>query len=145
MQSGLQSATIADAEAAQLALAAQVERNNALSSRNLDGNGKNLYQGACAVCHQADTGPQLFGVKPSLALNTNLHSATPDNLVRVILNGINTPAHQELGYMPGFRDSFNDQQIDELVAYLRGRFAAGQPAWRNVPATVAKLRAEVVH
>jgi nicotinate dehydrogenase subunit B len=129
----------------ELALAAQVERDNAMSSRNLGGDGKNLYQGACAVCHQADSGPQLFGVKPALALNSNLHSATPDNLVRVILNGIDTPAHSELGYMPGFRDSFDDRQLSELVVYLRGRFAAAQPAWNNVPATVKKLRAEIAH
>jgi hypothetical protein len=33
----------------------------------------------------------LFGVKPALALNTNPHAASPDNLVQVILNGIQTP------------------------------------------------------
>jgi nicotinate dehydrogenase subunit B len=131
--------------AGQAALAAQIESDNAASSRNLGGNGKNIYEGACAVCHQATIGPTLFGVKPSLALNTNLHSATPDNLVRVILNGIDTPAHQELGYMPGFRDSFSDDQLNELVGYLRGRFAANQPAWPNVPETIAKLRAEPMH
>jgi nicotinate dehydrogenase subunit B len=129
----------------QIALAMQIEQNNAASARTLGGNGKNIYEGACAVCHQANSGPQLFGVKPSLALNTNLYSATPDNLVRVILNGINTPAHQELGYMPGFRDSFNDSQVSDLVIYLRGRFAANQPAWNSVSETIAKLRAEPVH
>ncbi|RXZ32774.1 alcohol dehydrogenase [Oxalobacteraceae bacterium CAVE-383] len=134
-----------DLQPAQAALAARIEQNNAASARTLSGNGKNIYEGACAVCHQADLGPALFGVKPSLALNTNLYSATPDNLVRVILNGINTPAHQELGYMPGFRDSFDDSQVDDLVSYLRGRFAANQPAWKNISETSAKLRAEPAH
>ncbi|MDB5989989.1 MAG: putative diheme cytochrome c-553, partial [Herbaspirillum sp.] len=131
--------------AVQVALAAQIEQNNAASSRTLRGNGKNIYEGACAICHQANTGPTLFGVKPSLALNTNLHGNTPDNLVRVILDGINTPAHQELGYMPGFRDSFNDSQINDLVRYLRGRFAANQPAWKGIPETIARLRADSAH
>jgi nicotinate dehydrogenase subunit B len=40
--------------------------------------GARLYDGACAVCHQIG-GPALFGSKPSLALNSNLHSAVPDN------------------------------------------------------------------
>ena len=33
-------------------------------------------------------GAPLFGSRPSLALNSNLHSAVPDNLIQVILHGI---------------------------------------------------------
>jgi mono/diheme cytochrome c family protein len=66
-------------------------------------NGERIYQNACAVCHEAGSGPTLFGVKPLLAVNTNLHAASPDNLVQVILNGIQAPADDALGYMPGFR------------------------------------------
>ena len=49
--------------------------------------GARLYQGACAVCHEVG-GLPLFGSRPSLALNSNLHSTQPDNLVQVILHGI---------------------------------------------------------
>ncbi|RCO10696.1 hypothetical protein DTX79_03040, partial [Bacilli bacterium] len=44
-------------------------------------NGKRLFQGACAACHIEGTGPTLFGVRPSLRVNTNMHSDTPDNLL----------------------------------------------------------------
>jgi len=102
--------------------------------------GANLYRGSCAVCHQGDTGPTLFGVKPSLSLNTNVHSAAPDNLIRVILQGIREPANPELGYMPGFADSFNDEQLVELLKYLRANFAADKPAWPDLKADVARIR-----
>ena len=53
--------------------------------------GARLYQGACAVCHEVGGAP-LFGSRPSLALNSNLHSAVPDNLIQLILHGIAKPA-----------------------------------------------------
>ncbi|MGH8779837.1 molybdopterin cofactor-binding domain-containing protein [Paraburkholderia sp.] len=105
------------------------------------GVGARLFDGACAACHHAGSGPQLFGAHPSLALNTNVHSAAPDNLIRVILDGIGSPARPELGTMPAYRDSFNDAQIAELVSYMRGQFAGGKPAWQNIEASVARIRA----
>jgi len=105
------------------------------------GVGARLFDGACAACHHTGSGPQLFGAHPSLALNTNLHSATPDNLIRVILDGIGSPARPELGTMPAYRDSFNDAQVAELVSYLRQQFAGGKPAWQDVKESVARIRA----
>ena len=103
--------------------------------------GARLFDGACAACHHTGSGPTLFGAHPSLALNTNLHSEAPDNLIRVILDGINSPARPELGTMPAYRDSFNDAQVAELVSYLRQQFAGGKPAWQDVQARVARIRA----
>ena len=77
--------------------------------------GARLYQGACAVCHEVG-GPALFGSRPSLSLNSNLHSAMPDNLIQVILHGIAQPASSDLGYMPAFKDSLTDRQVAELVS-----------------------------
>ncbi|MDQ1760798.1 cytochrome c [Achromobacter aegrifaciens] len=103
-------------------------------------NGERVYQNACAVCHEAGSGPTLFGVKPQLNANTNLHAATPDNLIQVILNGIQNPANDELGYMPGFKDSLDDRQIADLVGYLRERYAPGKVAWPDTTNTISKLR-----
>jgi len=72
--------------------------------------GARLYEGACAVCHRIG-GPALFGSRPSLALNSNLHSAVPDNLIQVILHGIAGPVSSDLGYMPAFKDSMTSGQI----------------------------------
>jgi nicotinate dehydrogenase subunit B len=123
-------------------LARQYEQASAITgSGAANGLGARLFDGACAACHHTGSGPQLFGAHPSLALNTNLHSATPDNLIRVILEGIGSPARPELGTMPAYRDSFNDAQVTELVSWLRLQFAGGKPAWQDVAASVARIRA----
>src|SRR6266851_393344 len=101
--------------------------------------GARLYQGACAVCH-AIGGAPLFGSRPSLALNSNLHSAVPDNLIQVILHGIASPASSDLGYMPAFKNSMTDDQVVELVSYLRQQFAPEKPPWTGVHAAVNRAR-----
>ncbi len=101
--------------------------------------GARLYQGACAVCHEVG-GLPLFGSRPSLALNSNLHSAQPDNLIQVILHGIRQPAYSDLGYMPAFKDSMNDAQVAELVSFLRGQFAPDKPAWNDAASAVSRIR-----
>jgi nicotinate dehydrogenase subunit B len=108
-------------------------------------NGKRLFQGACAACHQEGTGPTLFGVRPSLRVNTNVHSDTPDNLIHVILHGIREPANPDLGYMPGFANSFNDAQMSDLLTYLRSSFAPDKPAWNGLDASIARSRAQTPH
>jgi nicotinate dehydrogenase subunit B len=101
-----------------------------------------LYEGACAVCHAVGGAP-LFGSRPSLALNSNLHSPVPDNLIEVILHGIAAPVSSDLGYMPGFKDSLTDGQLAELVSYLRQQFAPDQPPWTGVDAAVNQARQRV--
>jgi nicotinate dehydrogenase subunit B len=76
-------------------------------------------------------------------LNSNLHSAAPDNLIQVILHGISSPVSSDLGYMPGFKDSMTDGQVTELVSYLRTQFAPDKPAWIGVHAAVSRIRQAV--
>ena len=59
----------------QSALAAQIEARTAPGVP--DSLGARLYDGACAVCHQPGRGSALFGARPSLALNSNVHAAAP--------------------------------------------------------------------
>jgi len=103
--------------------------------------GRGIYEGACAACHDPAHGARLFGVRPDLALNSNIAAPRPDNLIQVILHGIASPADSALGYMPGFADSLDDAQIADLAAYLRARYAADAPPWQNLPETVRRLRA----
>jgi nicotinate dehydrogenase subunit B len=126
---------------AQEALAARLEAATGTRTLAVSGIGARIYQGACAVCHEVGGAP-LFGSRPSLALNSNLHSNVPDNLIQVILHGIAKPAATDLGYMPPFKDSLTDGQVAELVAYLRRQFAPDQPAWADVQAAVGRIRAE---
>jgi nicotinate dehydrogenase subunit B len=105
------------------------------------GPGARIYQGACAVCHEPGAAPH-FGVQPNLAFNSNLRSARPDNLIRVILDGIQAPAADSLGAMPGFAQSLNDRQIADLVGFLRRHYAPNQEPWAELPRTIARLRDE---
>lgn len=104
--------------------------------------GQNVYEGACAACHDATRGSPMFGVRPSLPLNTNITADEPDNLIRIVLEGIAQPADPALGYMPGFADTLNDKQIVELASYLRGKYAAQRDPWNNLEESVQRVRAE---
>ncbi|RTF29933.1 cytochrome c, partial [Serratia marcescens] len=127
----------AAAQAAAATLNAQAERQvEPLSSQ-----GARLFSGACMACHAQEKGAQMAGVRPSLALNTNLFAEAPDNAIRVVLDGIQRPANAELGYMPGFRHNLNDAQIAILLNYLRQHYA-GQAPWPDLAAQVGRLRAE---
>jgi nicotinate dehydrogenase subunit B len=129
---------------AQDVLAAKLETLTGTRVASASAPGARLYEGACAVCHQVGGSP-LFGSRPSLALNSNLHSAVPDNLIQVILHGIASPVSSDLGYMPAFKDSLTDDQLAELVSYLRQQFAPDQPAWTGVRAAVSQARQRASH
>ncbi|HVX74494.1 MAG TPA: molybdopterin cofactor-binding domain-containing protein [Bradyrhizobium sp.] len=106
--------------------------------------GARLYLGACAVCHEVGGAP-LFGSRPSLALNSNLHSTLPDNLIQIILHGVSAPASSNLGYMPGFKDSLTDEHMAELVSYLRRQFAPDKPEWTDLPAAIERVKQGTAH
>jgi nicotinate dehydrogenase subunit B len=130
-------------KSAQDALATKLETSTGTRAVSASALGARLYEGACAVCHQVGGAP-LFGSRPSLALNSNLHSAVPDNLIQVILHGIASPVSSDLGYMPGFKDSMTDDQLTELVSYLRQQFAPEKAPWTGVRAAVGRIRQGVL-
>jgi len=125
------------------ASAATLVAQAAARAAALPGPVQRLFESACGACHHDGDGPEVLGLNQPLALNTNLHSERPDNLIRTVLEGIWQPAYVEIGHMPGFRQSLDDQQIAELVAYMRQRFAPDRPAWTDLTITVARLRAAV--
>ena len=127
---------------AQAALAAQLEQATLVRAASLSPVGARIYEGACAVCHAVGGAP-LFGSRPSLALNSNLHSAVPDNLIQVILHGIAAPVSSDLGYMPAFKDTMSDDQLAGLVTFLRRQFAPEKPAWTGVRAAVVQARERI--
>ncbi len=126
------SATVALADAA-------VARSRASAAGIRDAS-QRLFDSACGACHHDGDGPQLLGLNLALALNSNLHSDRPDNVVRLILDGIRTSPSPQVAFMPAFRDSLDDRQIAGLVSHMRRRFAPDKPGWDDVEATVARLR-----
>ncbi|RZL90224.1 MAG: c-type cytochrome [Variovorax sp.] len=134
---------LSDAQAA--TQAQYVVATAAAGEGRLLGPAQRMFDSACAACHHDGNGPTLLGVNTPLALNSNLASDRPDNLLRTILDGVRAPASRDIGFMPAFREALDDAQIAELAGYMRARFAPQRPAWEDLPAQVARMRAARGH
>ncbi|CAN5325400.1 molybdopterin-dependent oxidoreductase [soil metagenome] len=99
-----------------------------------------MFVNACGACHHDGDGPMLLGQNLPLALNTNLHSDRPDNLLRVIMDGIREPATKDVGFMPAFKDALSNEQIAELAAFMRQRFAPDRKPWTGLEDAAAAIR-----
>jgi nicotinate dehydrogenase subunit B len=123
------------------ALATQAVQAAAANKGRLMGAPQRLFDNACAACHHDGDGPTLLGVNTPLALNSNLTSDRPDNLLRTILDGVREPASKDIGFMPAFREALDDAQIAELAGYMRARFAPQAAPWPELAKDVARVRA----
>ena len=101
--------------------------------------GERIFEGACASCHINEMA-FYNSAQTSLALNTNLHSQHPDNVIQSILGGVHAGHVPNLGSMPGFADSLSNSQVVTLTAYLRARFAPDKPAWQDIASSVQAIR-----
>jgi len=102
-----------------------------------------LYEGACAVCHEAQPLIDHYAPRPSLALSSAVHAARPDNLIRIVMEGsLASAGAGRPGGMPSFASSLNDRQLADLTLYVRARFASDKPAWRDVESVVGRVRLE---
>ena len=122
------------------ASAPALDAQSAAQERTLVGPAQRLFTTACGAGHHDGDGPVLLGQNNALALNRNLHSARPDNLLHVILEGIHEPATKDIGFMRAFRHNLNDAQVAQLAAWMRQRFAPGKPAWRELEMGSARVR-----
>ncbi len=109
----------------------------------LPGPAQRLFHTACGACHHDGDGAPVLGLNQPLALNANLHSTRPDNLLRTIVEGLQRPAFPQIGHMPAFGHALDDRQLVELAGWMRQRFAPQQPPWADLPAAVARVRAVV--
>ena len=98
------------------------------------------FEGSCGACHHDGDGAKLLGVNTPLALNSQVRAATPDNLIRTILDGLQHPPSRQVGFMPAFRDSLTDAQIADIVRHTRARYAPDAQPWREVTQRVGALR-----
>ena len=98
--------------------------------------GAQIYDGYCAACHQAQgQGTEGSGL-PSLLNNTSLGHANSNNLVQVLLHGIER--HGADSVMPGFAHELTDKQITSLGNYLLT--SCGNPSAKVTEQQVAQLR-----
>src|SRR5262249_27781052 len=99
-----------------------------------------IYTGACAKCHndRNDVGPSKA---LPLSLSTAVHQTGSGNVVRVIVNGIQSYRGGGGPYMTAFDGILTDSQIADVVEYVRARYSGG-PQWTDVSKEVAKARRE---
>jgi mono/diheme cytochrome c family protein len=93
--------------------------------------GAALYRAICQGCHMPDAhGAQGAGMYPALAANPKLASATYPALT--VLQGRRG--------MPAFADNLSDEQVAEVVNYVRSHFD-NHFADSVTPGDIARLRA----
>ncbi len=88
--------------------------------------GRGVYLDDCAGCHM-DNGEGLAGIFPPLKGNNVVQANDPETVVHIILSGEKTAVTKEnpTGFaMPAFDWKLSDNQIADLVTYLRS-------AWGN--------------
>lgn len=97
-----------------------------------------LFAGACAVCHEPGA-PMMQQGRPPLAWGTPLQADNAHDTVRIIMQGLDSPAGPTGPTMPAFADLLDDRQLRELTAYLRTRFTDKSP-WPDIGDAVAQAR-----
>jgi mono/diheme cytochrome c family protein len=128
------------ASASQQAVTYNDATSTALRSGRATEPGATVYTGTCANCHGFD-GKGFGPYTPALAGNPVVLDNDSSSLINLVLNGSNplvvkgTPDSYR---MPQFRQQFSDQEIADVVTFIRNGWGNQAPA---VAATdVAKLR-----
>jgi alcohol dehydrogenase (quinone), cytochrome c subunit len=94
--------------------------------------GAATYLGACAACHGND-GKGQAPYMPPLAGNPAVLDSDPSSLINLVLNGAEplvVKGVPDAYRMPQFRIQLNDEQIAEVLSFVRG-------AWGNDAQTVS--------
>jgi mono/diheme cytochrome c family protein len=99
--------------------------------------GEVIFAGACATCHFAGAGAPATRPVP-LALTTSVNASTPQNMLRVVVEGLHPAPGESGAIMPGFGNALTHAQIVAVVEYVRARFS-DRPRWTEVNATLHKI------
>jgi alcohol dehydrogenase (quinone), cytochrome c subunit len=89
-----------------------------------------IYLGSCAACHGTD-GKGQASFMPPLAGNPAVLDADPSSLVNLVLNGADPLVAKGVpdSYrMPQFRIQLNDDQIAQVLSFVRGAWGNGTAA-----------------
>jgi mono/diheme cytochrome c family protein len=100
--------------------------------------GAELYAGSCADCH--DRGRQAEGGALRLQEAIAVTLPTPRNLIHIVRDGIEPREDRSQPWMPAFKGSLSDEQMAELVAYVRTLGSA--PPWDDVAGEIKAVERE---
>ncbi|MFN3890444.1 MAG: c-type cytochrome [Beijerinckiaceae bacterium] len=96
--------------------------------------GEEIFARACANCHKRG------GQTTPLALGASMNAPHPGNVISIVMNGIKPPSGAPEKSMPRFAQSLSDEQIADLVTYMRARFTQKAP-WTDTAQRVREMRA----
>jgi D-sorbitol dehydrogenase (acceptor) len=85
--------------------------------------GAKLYESACASCHGHEGQGTDDNFYPALTRNRAVSALGPQNLVMVIVDGIQRKTSNTDISMPSFAEQLNNAQIASVSNYVRSRFA----------------------
>jgi len=101
--------------------------------------GRKIYQLSCQVCHQA-SGLGASGQFPPLADSEWVLAASPNRIIRIVLNGAQGPMEVKgqsfNNAMVPWRDVLDDEGIAAVLTYVRR-----QKDWKN---TASEVKPEMV-
>jgi mono/diheme cytochrome c family protein len=87
--------------------------------------GELIYTQTCLPCHQAD-GSGVSGLNPPLK-NSAYVTGEPTKLIGIVINGLSTGVEINgdayTNPMPPFGSSLNDNEIADVLTYIRNSFA----------------------
>jgi len=99
--------------------------------------GEALFASQCTTCHKARINEQ----QPvSLGLSAAINAPDARNIASIVMKGIRPPRGSVQRQMPSFEGKMNDQEMADVIAFVRWRFT-DLPAWGRVAETVAEKRA----
>ena len=125
-----------DAAEARKTAATAIRDANATGQKQM-GHGEAIYAAACASCH-ANNPDSPNVLRPELSLNSAVTAPDPTNLIRITLEGMDSPSGLDGVVMPAFHDALSDEDLIALAAFLRNR--VDRPAWKHLQARIDKLR-----
>jgi mono/diheme cytochrome c family protein len=105
--------------------------------------GATEYTNNCSVCHQAD-GNGMPGAFPPLAGSSIVNAPSPDQMIMIVLKGLQGPVTvngvEYNGIMTPFQDILTDDQIASILTYERASF--GNTGSAVTAEQVAAIRAQ---
>jgi mono/diheme cytochrome c family protein len=89
-----------------------------------------IYRDVCSACHALD-GKGSSNLFPSLAASSNVRSADPTSLIRIVLEGarsVATPKEPTAPGMPSYARQLTDAQVAAVLTYVRNAWGAKSSA-----------------
>ncbi|MBZ7924169.1 cytochrome c [Ensifer adhaerens] len=113
--------------------------DNAQRAANDFPEGAQIFQGACASCHESGS-PMLHQGRPPLSHLTSVKTGDPTNAVAAVLQGV-AALPGKGAFMPAFGRNMSDKDLAQVLGYVRARFTH-QTEWKNLEEIVASSRSK---